>query len=261
MRITRRALVVGVVGVVGVAGLGGASSALGAQVGMIYQRPYGTPFWGDVVKFIAAPGERNDVTVTSSSDGATVTLVDNGANFSLLPPSGMLPCVSLGHRAICATTLARLVALGPPATDPVVLHRTELNLGDGDDRATVPAGSGPRAVIIEGGAGNDVYHVDGGTETDMSDFPSGNDTYVITGGKFAFVQDGIGNDTIDASAAPGHTFVDLFGGATGTANINLRNGHGGDEVDCTSVTETIVADASDTLLPSAGPCDSVHLGP
>src|SRR5689334_12279189 len=88
--------------------------------------------------FTAAPGERNDVTITMSDGRAIVT--DAGAQLSAAPGCDQIDA----HTANCPMRQHQ-----PGSSDPY-----EIELGDGDD--VLHADDGPDTIDV--GPGNDEVH-------------------------------------------------------------------------------------------------------
>jgi len=148
------------VGAGALAMLVGATPAGAAQIGI---RPADSgPAPGGparAVYMVAAPGERNDVTVRATgplplvslptvyySDVAalTVTVTDPNATFEATPPADNLPCEIVdAHTARC------------PAPADQYFMQAVIDLGDGDDRLRFAPDSVPLREQFFGGEGND----------------------------------------------------------------------------------------------------------
>lgn len=127
-----------------------------------------------VLRYTAAPGEANRVTVNIAPDGRSATVGDLGA--AITPGTG------------CSSVSPGLVRCDVPSGRSITEFVIEL--GDGDDRA---AGMAPpqNSVRVDGGAGNDML--------DSAGFASG-------GG--VLLAGGAGNDALSGGAAN----EDLVGG-------------------------------------------------
>src|SRR4051794_16898204 len=123
---------------------------------------------GGGFRYVAAPGEKNDLTITNTQTSAT-----------LHDPVGIAP------REGCSAVDPQTVTCGAPSGSA--------RLEDGNDRAVV---RGQRGVTLYGGAGNDV--LTGGNGGDFIQGDAGADR--ITGGKGGDQLHGKdGNDTILAA--------------------------------------------------------------
>jgi hypothetical protein len=147
------------------------------------------------VSYQAAPGETNDVVVTSS--GAAIVFHEVGA-----PITAQGVCTAADAQTVTCPTVAM-------ASRALV----SVDLGDGDDRVDTSAVTG-LTVGLRGGAGNDVLHgafVDGGAGDDQLTGTDGNDT----------LAGGAGSDTISAGA--GDDIV-MAGEDTGPAGSDTVDG-------------------------------------
>lgn len=188
----RRSLVA--VFAVAVVGLGHAAAASAATVTFDDHNYY--PI---VVRYVAAAGERNDVSLAYDPRGRT-RFSDPGAVIT-----ARRPCTSIdAHTAMC------------PVDD-----RVRLALGDLDDRVT-PAKHYSDELLINGGPGNDILHgsdnygeaydrLNGGGGQDQLYGGGGNDT--LTDGD---------RDGAAGEAAPGPDILDGGGGGQDTLTYETR---------------------------------------
>jgi hypothetical protein len=154
----------------------------GAQAGTASGRP---------ARFVAAAGERNDLTVgAASAFGGTVRFADAGALvFPTLPWCGPFP----PGQALCDPD-------GDPR--PTDGGGVSVDLGDGDDRAVLGRLPGtdtrPGAIRVSAGAGDDRVdnRADGLIRLDGGD---GNDTLVTGPSAGAYLMGGPGADLMAAS--------------------------------------------------------------
>ena len=129
----------------------------GASASTVTLRARPDPVLGDEIRYVAGPGERNQVVVRQLEDllspsGGTWMVTDLGASIS--PGSW---CSSIdAHTARCSRSPAFPGALGSPVT------RYRVSLGDLDDRLevapTAPGMQFPPALVADGGPGDDVIH-------------------------------------------------------------------------------------------------------
>jgi Ca2+-binding RTX toxin-like protein len=172
---------------------------------------------GDLFDFNAAPGERNDVTITTNALGVVVR--DAGA-----PLTGVGPCVPLdAHTVICAGTT-------PNAPWNVVLD-------DLDD--SVRFVHATQHATIDGGAGDDDLSAPDGGSTVWAG--EGDDT-VAGGAGPDSVSGGGGNDDVDPGL--GSDWVTL---GAGTSSVDVRDG-APDTVTCADGgTATVLTDPFDSV--------------
>jgi RTX calcium-binding nonapeptide repeat (4 copies) len=149
-----------------------------ASAGTVNGFPNSPPQSEDQLRFTAAPGEANSVSVQVEGPGSTFyDIVDTGA-----PLSATGSCLSVdAHSARCN--------LGVPF-NAILLA----DLGDGDDSLTVGAGFG-FGTLAGGGPGND--SIAGACQVNGND---GNDTLVLCDNAGAFGDGGRGDDTIRAGS-------------------------------------------------------------
>ena len=156
--------------------------------------------------YFAATGETNDVTITRTSSGFTVT--DTGAA-PTADPTSLSTCASTS-----ATTVTCVVA---PGANP----KASAYLADGDDRATFVgnavfnAQGGPGADTLIGGSGVSTLHGDGGDDT-------------LTGGPAAdHLEPGDGNDVVNAGGGDDlvvlETGASVVGGGDGSDTVWFLN--------------------------------------
>jgi Ca2+-binding RTX toxin-like protein len=178
----------------------------------------------EFVTFEAAPGERNDVHVTSDSAGAVVS--DAGAAIAAGPG--------------CNKTGPATVACSSPNRGPFV----EVLLGDGADRATsdqqiYDLSSRRAPITIFGGDGDDA--LTGSDDADILDLLDGGD----------------GDDRIDGRAGRdllwgrngddvlvGGDSEDVIDGGDGDDRVEARDARR-DRIDCGAGTDTAIADELD----------------
>jgi Ca2+-binding RTX toxin-like protein len=163
-----------------------------------------------VAMYVAAPGERNDVTVRY--DGRVVIVHDTGA-----PVASAEGCTPVdAHTAVCTV-------------DAVPLPWAHVTLGDGDDRVTLARGApGPAlGLIADGGEGDDVLDASRGWNTAVLDGGPGSDRLTGTrhpdilrdGDDTGDVLDGRGGeDGVDYGARTGSITVDLAAGTSSTGD-------------------------------------------
>ena len=195
----------------------------------------------------ALAGEVNELTVTQT--GSDVRFADAGA-----PLSAGTGCVQVGASEVTCTLTAGL--------------RVQVDLGDGDDEATVAVAVGSK---VDGGAGDDTLHgtrgadnlgggdgadtLDGGDGDDNLD--GGNDADTLTGGAGADSFDGgDGNDVISARDALRDSVVCGLGIDRGEADLEDAVA-----VDCESVVKPLLPPTfgdGDGIVPVAG--ESVAVG-
>jgi hypothetical protein len=230
-----------------------APPAWGASAEVIGRSSYRS--YSEHVKYVADPGERNQVRITGSR--TSVRIEDDGA-----PLRAHKGCVADGdHAVVCTTT-----STGDPAFFPVVVEA-----GDGDDDVTVDL-----RASVDLGAGNDVGRLgDGGeiiggggrdtllggpTQDTLRDGDTGTfDADVIDGG------DGL--DLVDYNSRHAPLRVDLLrgsGGQTGEGDV-IRNvesavgGRGNDTLVAGSATAALLGmDGDDRLV--GGPANDLLAG-
>lgn len=184
---------------------------------------------GNIV-YVAAPGERNQLTVDSQQgegqpDRATIT--DPGA---VIEPSST-------DAAVCASADAHTVVCrgasgvrGDPFHNDVAFHRLRARLGDLDDALSPPRGF--ISVIAAGGPGNDTLA--GGRLEDRLTGGAGNDTLAggelpdrLTGGAGNDVLRGGAGDDVLVDDGPANEGDVLDGGSsTGLGDTVSYRGHG-----------------------------------
>ncbi len=157
--------------------------------------------------FTAAPGEVNNLTLSTQLHPLGVTFSDSGAG-SVTAGSG------------CTQVTATTVGCAEPIT------RVAVDLGDGNDTLTDKLSLTP--VTADGGSGDDV--LTGGAPDDTLIGGAGDD--VLNGGG--------GNDTLDGG--PG---TDSFDGGPGNDTILSRDGVA-ESIVCDAGTDTVTSDYSDT---------------
>jgi Ca2+-binding RTX toxin-like protein len=167
------------------------------------------------VRFTAAPGERNALTVSSANTGAIV-LTDPGT--PIAPGAGCVAGTQAGQ-VFCAAA-----------------DRVTANLGDrGDTFEADP--SLLKSVFVHGQDGDDVLH--GGPISDVIDGGPGNDRLTSAGGG-DLLQGGTGTDTADYSTG------------TNGLNISLNNvfddGEAGHHDSVADDVETVLGGSGDDVL-------------
>ena len=196
------------------------------------------------LRFEAAPGETNALTVTQA--GSEARFVDAGA-----PLTAGAGCVQVGTSEVTCTLTSLL--------------RGQIELGDGDDEATVALlsttkvnGDGgndllrgtPGADDLNGGAGSDT--LEGGDGSD--DLDGGTDGDTLSGGA--------GDDRLtgdDAFALTPETGDDVLTGGTGTDD--LKGGAGADRLDGGDGSDTVDGgDGDDAISARDALRDSVVCG-
>lgn len=146
------------------------------------------------IQFVAAPGEVNDITTSFDSTTGLIRIADAGAGLTAgagCTPDGL-------HAAICLRTSGTI------------------ELGDGDDEATLSAGD---SFTLNGGDGDDTLDADQGGR--VVNGGAGNDHILggHSGGSIisSFRNGGPGDDVIDAENTPatldGGPGADTFKGA------------------------------------------------
>ncbi|HEX2234621.1 MAG TPA: calcium-binding protein [Thermoleophilaceae bacterium] len=130
---------------------------------------------GDTLRVVASPGEVNAVTIHANPFGSTIDVSDSGA------PDTMVA----GSR--CAPTGAP----GAVSCETAGVARMSLDLGDGDDHATMET---ILPVHLAGGDGNDVLY--GGFGDDLLETGPGDDLGIGDQGNDRVLGD-VGRDTLD----------------------------------------------------------------
>src|SRR4051794_957695 len=128
------------------------------------------------VAYLAAAGEKNDVTIAPAADSPT-TLVVSDASAPVTVGEGCTAAPSGG--ASCPTAGASVVVV---------------QLGDGDDAVTI---SGTLPTEVTGSTGNDALR--GGSGDDVLRGEEGDDTIDGNDGNDSLISAG-GNDTLDGGA-------------------------------------------------------------
>ena len=138
--------------------------------------------------YVAATGETNDVTITRTSNGFTVT------------DAGGAPTVDPASFSTCAPTAAGTVAC---VVAPGARPKVWTSLLDGDDRATFSGDSvfeaegGPGADTLAGGAGQNTLRGDDGDDT-------------LTGGPLADrIETGVGDDHVSGGGGDDHVLLEI----------------------------------------------------
>jgi Ca2+-binding RTX toxin-like protein len=169
------------------------------------------------VRYNAASGETNRLLVQVSTTSRLVRLTDEGAAISAGPG-----CESVSpNRVDCRiATRVRLV---------------QVDLGDGDDRATAVTPNGQAAQVdIVGGSGHDYLRGDGPTRFNFAG-RDGRDTLIGDDGP-DLLRGGLGNDVLDGRAdgdrligdegrdvLKGRTGVDRLFGGLGSDKLDARD--------------------------------------
>lgn len=179
-----------------------------------------------VVRYTAAPGERNDVRVARS--GQTLVVTDAGAEISA---SSSL-CTSASHVVRCALPV-------PEPVSPIVLTG-----GDGDDRLDTTGM--PSEAVLDGGPGDDVLTsgalhdtLTGGPGDDLINAASGTDTV-----SYADQDDALG--------------VDLQAGTATTPSGERDVLAGVENVTGTGHDDTLAGDAASNVLEGNGGRDELR---
>jgi len=194
----------------------GASAASAATVSVTLDAEFQT---FNEVRYVAAPGEMNDLTAHYAADARSVTITDPGAVVS-----AMESCTSLSaHSAVCTAPDPPLYPAGP------YVQSVRALLGDMDDRA-ITSRAGP-AVIggidAFGGPGDDV--LTGSPADDVLDGGGGTD--VLTGGDGGdMLTDGDRN----GAAAGLRPDADMLDGGSGLDTLSYRQRMRGVVVDLAS---------------------------
>ena len=156
---------------------------------------------GPSVSFLAAPGERNDLSIVVAAD-RSVTVRDAGA-----PLAAGRGCRALdAHRARCVSA------------DPGgAIESGDANLGDGEDRVvvSVPAAAGWGALSLNGGAGSDL--LDASATSRILDPKAETGTVALGGGPGPDrLIGGVGDDSLYGGGASdtlvGGAGADVLGG-------------------------------------------------
>jgi Ca2+-binding RTX toxin-like protein len=205
--------------------LAGAGPAHAATVTATHDTINGPPA---TLTYTAAPGEANDVTITTTGaiDHSGWLVTEEGSSATLVPGAG---CQSLDtHTAFCALT----------ASDTTIA--ASVDLGDMDDQASLTGICGATAigqrvtcssVTADGGDGNDfiVGSDSAGRDKQSIEGGTGDDT-LVAGAEGATMDGGDGNDKLFGSHA-----ADLLTGGNGddvirgySGNDDLRGGPGND---------------------------------
>lgn len=215
--------------------------------------------------FTAAPGEANDVTLTSS--GEAIVVRDGGADLQAGPG-----CQQVDARtASCATERP-----GPDVN--LFIRQAFVELGDGDDRFVTGALAEPLVLQAvggdggdrldtssatrhrptqNGGAGDDVLV--GGPDAELLAGDDGRDT-ITAGGGSDTVLGGAGADALDGGA--GVDAVDFTGTAADLV-VDLAQGSAtaGAEVDTLAAFERVIGGDGDDLLSGTTADDELTGGP
>jgi hypothetical protein len=237
--------------VAGVALAFGAAAPAGAvQIGLGQASTGPMPNDGDeAVYVVAAPGERNDVTVrasnavpltdTTSAAGypITVTVTDPNATFDAAPPAGTVPCQGVSaHTARCSAPTGTFLA------------QAIIDLGDQKNSLEFAADTVPMREIFRTGDRNDT----------ISTGPFVGDT------SYRWASDtGGGNDNVTIGPAlrswpsGNGSGLALYAGA-GNDTVNAANGVF-DEVNCGPGNDTLFADPFDSesvYVEDGGTCET-----
>jgi RTX calcium-binding nonapeptide repeat (4 copies) len=152
------------------------------------------------VRYVAAPGERNDLTAHYAADALSVTITDPGARIT-----AMGSCASLStHSAVCRVPSPPFPVAGP------YLQSVRALLGDMNDRAItthqgpfviggIRALGGPGDDVLTGSPAEDV--LDGGGGTDLLTGGEGGD--MLTDGDRTGGGRGLGPDADMLDGGPG----------------------------------------------------------
>jgi hypothetical protein len=186
------------------------------------------------------PGERNDVTaigvpgggfVSQSAPKGSVLIRDESATVTPPPAGRGEGCTTLDEHTV------RCVGVGPYG-GPAQVDWLFVDLGDGDDRLTIPATSNPLYPIGDGGPGNDTistYDADGATYGGGD----GNDRITVRGSQGGYLYP----DSVHGDA--GDDVLDL---------VNLDDNY----PSCGDGYDLLYADGNDTP-PAAGDCEDVRV--
>lgn len=209
-----------------------------------------TYFFVQTMVFVAAPGERNDLTVTS--DGDAILATDAGA--PITPGEG---CVAVTAGSVrCQATAAQLAAADEPAKKPQE-SRVDVSLGDGDDRATVALTSlvkDPVALpsVVHGGAGNDALSVGAQSLAATSLNGDAGDDTLRGAGRDDSLSGGEGADTLSGAggedALDGGPGTDHLDGGAGDDTLQLSLG--GDVYDGGAGEDTLNFDGAPKTVPA-----------
>ena len=248
-------------------GLLGAAPASAATVDVGVREQEGG--WEDwELRYVAAPGERNDVTVTTVDD-RTVRIADRGASIVAGPrcrsiAAGEAECTIAGEPT-------------PPRRSPY-LYIARIEAGDGDDVVRSSGEWGP-LLRADGGIGSDMLEgalrrgdvLDGGGGgADRLAGRGNNDTLTdgdATGAADADVLDaGTGFDAVSYAARTADLAVDLSAGSGGEVAENdvLRGlesatgGSGDDELDGTAAMNMLDGGDGDDHLDGHGSGDALY---
>ena len=181
---------------------------------------------GDVLLYMAAPGERNGVTVEAASP-TMVLITDGGAGVDIDPTSN---CAAID------LSTPRAGAQCP--VDANTMVATQLDDGSdsyvGEEGLTLPE-------VVGGGAGNDTIEtadgadgIDGGAGDDRLSGGPGND----------FILGGAGTDVLRGDAGD-----DTLDGGSRDDKMDARTGGGTDRVDCSAGgDDAVIRSTSDELV-------------
>ena len=182
----------------------------------------GSLFYSNVVRYVAAPGERNNLHVDHA--GASMTLTDPGATLVAGTTDGARgTCESLDpHVAICRVTYSSDILVAASSN----VDRLVAELRDGNDKISSTGFPITGFLEVDGGPGRD--RLSGDASTDTLEGGTGRDRIDGRGGSDV-VHGGLGRDVLNGGAEfEGSSFDELSYSERGPAVVvDLSDGKGG----------------------------------
>jgi hypothetical protein len=198
------------------------------------------------VKFVAAAGEANDVTVAPGTDTANAVVVrDSGAAITSSPG-----CTPLDAQTVDC-----------PGSRPLATTDISAELGDGNDTATVAGGLQGR---LSGGPGDDrltACQADGGEGDDVLNGCDGFQSRLVGGPGDDVLTGGAQDDHLDGG--PGHNVVHGGGGNDSLVDRDpaaadyIDGGAGSDQLVITAAPSVTVDLGAGTARYASGPVSSL----
>ncbi|MFI9028059.1 calcium-binding protein [Streptomyces sp. NPDC053560] len=230
------------------------------------------------VRYKAAAGQKNELTVTTK--GIDVDPSEFGGDYLITfrDRAGMAIDASAAEWDDCVypsaadRTVVQCTVPEPLGSDDSTDY--EVDLGDGDDRATIASESGAIGAI-QGGAGNDVLKGTGQTQYnggDGNDRIDGSDGLgadggagddIVTGACQYICRGGAGNDSVtgtgDINALYGDDGSDIL--HAGSENDEVYGGRGNDKLYGEDGNDTMYGNSGDDVLYGGRGKDTLSGGP
>ena len=222
---------------------------------------------GPVIRYVAGPGEHNDVSLTGIENAwpSAYYVRDAGATISTGPG-----CVALdAHTAVCSAPggamyrAAVRLGDGDDVLRPGGIDIVRANGGDGADRLLGGTGGddldgGPGADEIRGGEGLDDLHGGAGSDADVLDGGSDEDRLSYEGRTEPLTVD-LSDPGVDGAAGEGDSILGIEDVTGGSGDDHVVGTDGPNRIDGGGGSDELVALAGNDLLRS-GDGGSVDCG-